>query len=66
MSYVVRVGNDYITHGLNYIVEGQEYVPVTGRFVDARRYKTRSQAERAAKRRGDNMYGEIKIIGVSE
>ena len=66
MSYVVMVGTDYIANGRNYIVQGEEFVPVTGRFADARRYKTRSQAEKGANRTGENMRYEIKIIEVNE
>lgn len=66
MSYVVRIDNDYIADGRNYTVQGESFVPFTGRFVDAKRYKTYKMAEKASKRSGENMRGEIEIIEVLE
>ena len=64
MSYVVMIGNDYIAEGRNYIVQGESFVPFTGRFADAKRYKTYKMAEKASKRSGGNMRGKIEIIEV--
>lgn len=64
MSYIVRVGSDYIADGNNYTVQGESFVPFTGRFTDAKKYKTYKMAERGAKRRGENMHGEISIIEI--
>ena len=64
MSYIVRVGSDYIAEGKSYTVQGESFVPFTGRFEDAKKYKTYKMAERASKRSGENMWGEISIIEV--
>ena len=64
MSYVIRVGSDYIAEGKSYTVQGESFVPFTGRFEDAKKYKTYKMAERASKRSGENMRGEISIIEV--
>lgn len=66
MSYVVMIGNDYIAEGRNYIVQGESFVPFTGRLVDARRYKTYQMAVKASKRIGKNMSGKIDVIEVLE
>lgn len=66
MSYVVRIGNDYIAEGRNYIVQGESFVPFTGRLADARRYKTYQMAVKASGRIGENMSGKIDIIEVLE
>lgn len=66
MSFIVMVDRDYIAEGRNYTVQGESFVPVTGRRVDAKRYKTYKMAEKASKRSGENMRGKIKIIEVQE
>lgn len=67
VSYIVRVGRrDYIAEGRNYTVQGETFVPFTESFVRAKRYKTYKAAERASKRSGQNMYGEIAIIEVED
>ena len=65
MSYVVRIdGTDFIADGRNYTVQGESFVPFTGRFADAKRYKTYKMAEKASKRSGENMRGKIEIVEV--
>ncbi len=68
MAYVVRVDNDYIAEGKNYVVQGESFVPFTGILEEARRYKTYETAKRATKRRGTNMAmcRYIKVIEVDE
>lgn len=70
MKYIVSVTfnnhTEYIAEGRNYTINGATYVPFTQLTVEAKRYKTRNLAERASERRGENMYGEIKIIEVED
>ena len=68
MPYVVRVDNDYIAKGRNYIVQDESFVPFTGMLVEAKRYKTYKSAEKDTKRNGANMTmcREIKIVEVKE
>ena len=68
MPYVVKVDNDYIANGKNYIVQGESFVPFTGMFVEAKRYKTYKMAEKATQRSGTNMAmcREISIVEVKE
>lgn len=62
MSFIVMVDNEYIAEGRNYTVQGESFVPFTGRRVDAKRYKTYKMAEKASRRSGENMRGKITII----
>ena len=68
MTYVVRVDNDYIAEGKNFVVQGESFVPFTGRLEEARRYKTYEMAKRATKRSGENMgmCREIEVIEIDE
>ena len=70
MKYIVSITynghTDYIAEGRNYTVNGSEYVPVTNRADEAKRYKTRKLAERASHRKGENMWGRIEIKEVEE
>lgn len=68
MPYVVRVDNEYIAKGRNYIVQDESFVPFTDMFVEAKRYKTYKSAEKDTKRNGANMAmcREIKIVEVEE
>lgn len=62
MSFIVMVDNEYIAEGRNYTVQGESFVPFTGRRVDAKRYRTYKMAEKASRRSGENMHGKITII----
>lgn len=68
MPYVVRVDNEYIAKGKNYTVQDESFVPFTGMFVEAKRYKTYKSAEKDTKRHGANMAmcREISIVEVKE
>ena len=70
MKYIVSITynnhTEYVAEGKNYTVNGSTYVPLTESRAEAKRYKTRNLAERASKRNGENMWGEIKIVEVEE
>ena len=71
MKYIVSITynlnhTEYIAEGRSYTVNGSLYVPVTGVYAEAKRYKTRAFAERASKRSGENMWGRIEINEVDE
>ena len=67
MKFVVRVGEkEFIGEGANYIIQGNSYVLFVSSINRARRYKTKALAERASKRKGENMYESTKIIEVKE
>ncbi len=68
MPYVVKVDNDYIAEGRNYTVQDESFVPFTGMFVEAKRYKTYKMAEKDTKRHGANMAmcRNIRIVEVKE
>ncbi len=69
MKFIVSITDNgcvsYIAPGKNYKVNNETYVCLTTRIGEERRYKTRSAAEKAANRRGANMYGIIEILEVS-
>ena len=64
--YVVKVGSDYIADSNTYTVQGESFVPFTGRFENAKKYKIYKMAEKGAKRSDENMRGEIRIIEIEE
>ena len=66
MAYVVKVDNEYIAKGRNYIVQGESFVPFTGMLLEAKRYKTYKSAEKDTQRSGANMAmcREISIVEV--
>ncbi len=67
MAYVVKVDNDYIAEGNNYIVQGISYVPITSRITEAKVYNDYNSACRGSNRRGENMRGsKIRIIDLGE
>ena len=70
MKYIVSITypghREFIAEGRNYTVNGASFVPVTERADEAKRYKTRSLAERARNRSGENMWGMIEIMEVDE
>jgi len=50
MSYIVKVGSDYIADGNNYTVQGESFVPFTGRFTDAKKYKNLQNGRKRCKK----------------
>lgn len=67
MKYVVRVGGrDFIGEGASYTFQGSVFVPVVSSIGDARRYNSKALAERASKRKGENMSDKIDILEVEE
>ena len=67
MAYVVKVDNDYIAEGDNYIVQGLSYVPITSRITEAKVYSDYNSACRGSNRKGENMRGsKICVIHLGE
>lgn len=68
MEYIVRITengrSDYIAEGNTYYINGTPYVPITSRFDEAKRYKSKKLADRASLRRGENIRGDIDIIEI--
>lgn len=68
MKYIVRLTygyqTEYIAEGKNYCVNHEYYAPLTDKISEAKRYSTRTLAEKGANRNVCNLTGEIEIVEV--
>ncbi len=69
-KYVIRITSnghsDFVTEGSTYCVNDSIYVPLCSSIADAKKYKSKTIAERASRRSGENMYGTIEIMEIDE